>query len=605
MSVTLRKHFSSFIKNKLYTRLIGFYTILLLTVISIACYFSYQQRKEEILSQINMTYVQLAQEYRNIVNNHWQIYMPIFESEDDTYDIWDTFFAPEQNGVLSPFEKIDLEKTLKQMLIRNNDVRWIVLYNENREDNYILYSNSFGLELLPEDFPYQDALHTDSRKMRIYGANLLSEESPEKYTFAICSSVPDKIGEGKILTGYSTAPMYAICDNSFPKLTTLNYVLTSNDQIIFDNSNHYDTQYTHSINQVFNGISKDSNGHMYYTYSQLCGSNTSFLSYHVSYWEFFRFCHSNTLPLLLIFVLFIGASVFSYMLILHRIEKELYVIKNALQEIGKNNLDYQIPTTFSQNDFIEIASSINKMTCRLKENINRAYYFELKQREAKLSELQSKFNPHFLYNTLEMIRSRSQLSGDNITPQLISQLSSIFRGFISPKNFIPLKEELSFSQRYLALFEARYEDMIDIRYDFDKDILQYGIIRNVFQPLIENYFVHGFDTNSDQNYILFTGKSLNETTMLLTVEDNGSGMSDKEIDSLNAQLHEPILIDKESYGLKNLHQRLQLFYGNNCGLTIYPNPNGGKGICVQITALKLTCEEYEKNKPAISPDSEL
>ena len=150
-------------------------------------------------------------------------------------------------------------------------------------------------------------------------------------------------------------------------------------------------------------------------------------------------------------------------------------------------------------------------------------------------------------------------------------------------------------------FGARYEDKVKIRYDFDKDILKYGIIRNLFQPLIENYFVHGFDTSNEENYILFKGKSLDDKTMILTVEDNGTGMSDEEIKQLNAKLHEPIQISTESYGLKNLHQRLQLFYGEGCGLTVCQNPNTPKGLCIQMTALKITCEEYSENKKNMPP----
>ena len=150
-------------------------------------------------------------------------------------------------------------------------------------------------------------------------------------------------------------------------------------------------------------------------------------------------------------------------------------------------------------------------------------------------------------------------------------------------------------------FGARYEDKVKIRYDFDKDILKYGIIRNLFQPLIENYFVHGFDTSNEENYILFKGKSLDDKTMILTVEDNGTGMSDEEIKQLNAKLHEPIQISTESYGLKNLHQRLQLFYGESCGLTVCQNLNTPKGLCIQMTALKITCEEYNENKKNMPP----
>ena len=276
------------------------------------------------------------------------------------------------------------------------------------------------------------------------------------------------------------------------------------------------------------------------------------------------------------------------------ISKEVSVIRDGLNEIGENNLDYQIPAHFNQSGLLEIAQSINRMTMSLKENINRAYYYELKQREAELSELQSKFNPHFLYNTLEMLRSRCYQNRDEATADLITQLSAIFRGFIGARTFVPLTEELTFSKHYLALFGARYEDKVKIQYDFDRDILKYGIIRNLFQPLIENYFVHGFDTSNEENYILFKGKSLDEERIILTVEDNGSGMTATEMAELNDKLHEPIQMDTESYGLKNLHQRLQLFYGEDYGLTIYPNPNGNKGLSIQIIARKMTCEEHKE-----------
>lgn len=111
------------------------------------------------------------------------------------------------------------------------------------------------------------------------------------------------------------------------------------------------------------------------------------------------------------------------------------------------NLDYQLPTKINQSGFPEIAESINHMALRLKKNINRAYYYEIKQREAELSELQSKFNPHFLYNSLEMLRVRCHQNNVDTTANLISQLASIFRGFISYKTFISMTEELAFSKR--------------------------------------------------------------------------------------------------------------------------------------------------------------
>ena len=191
-----------------------------------------------------------------------------------------------------------------------------------------------------------------------------------------------------------------------------------------------------------------------------------------------------------------------------------------------------------------------------------------------------------------MLRSRCLKSGDDDTADLITQLAAIFRGFIGRKTFIPLTEELAFSNRYLMLFGARYDDQVEVLFDVDSDILCYGIIRNLLQPLIENYFVHGYDPSVSDNYLLIGGRSLDEKRMLLFVEDNGCGMEESKICQLNNGLRESIKTEKDSYGLKNLHQRIRLFYGENCGLSILPN--GERGIRMEMTVLKMTCEDYEK-----------
>jgi sensor histidine kinase YesM len=236
---------------------------------------------------------------------------------------------------------------------------------------------------------------------------------------------------------------------------------------------------------------------------------------------------------------------------------------------------------------------INRMNTNLNRNIERVHEFEIKQKESELSELQAKFNPHFLYNTLEMLRGKARENGDETTAELITQLASIFRGHIGIKTFIPFKEELTFSRHYLALLRARYGDRTRVLYDIDTGLLNYGIIHNTLQILIENYFVHGFNALNGDNRILFRGKSIDEKTMLITVEDNGNGMDDGNIEKLNAALDENTTQRTESYGLKNLHQRLKLFYGPGCGLHITKNRD--QGLRVEIRLSKITVREYEEH----------
>lgn len=583
--------------NKIFLIYIYLFSFLLLISTFLACFFSYQRKKEVLLQQIDVVYSQLNKEYRNMLNNIWQMYMPIFEFSNDPFAIWNDYFDDDYDEPMSALDQRTLSASLQLMLSRDERIEWIALYSADRSDNYILYKGHSNVQLLTEDFPYMQELVHDTRSSQIYGMRPFTVANYETdsvfETYAVCGSVPADIGEGKVLAGYSIAPMVAMCSETAQDLTSLNYVLTSMEEILFDSSNVYQKEDIYYTQSVFSGITKDSEGKQLYVHSKLCGNNTSYLYYYYSWWELFLYCNSNTPLLVLIFLFFASISVFGYLMMMRQVSKEVSVIHDGLMEIGENDLNYRLPLKFNQSGLTEIADSINHMTERLQNQINRSYYFELKHREAELSELQSKFNPHFLYNTLEMLRARCEARGDDSTASLISQLSGIFRGFVGSKTFVPMIEELNFSKRYLALFGARYEDRINIRYDFEDEIMQYGIIRNLFQPLIENYFIHGFDTSNEDNYISFQGKSLDEERILLTVEDNGSGMTTQEMEALNARLHETIRTDMESYGLKNLHQRIRLFYGEGCSLTVYPNPKG-KGISIQMIVRKITCKDYEK-----------
>lgn len=580
-------------RDKLLRSVLFLYTLLLLLSIILSCFFSYKQRNDELQTQIDSIYNQLSEQYQKITSNFWQLYMPFFESSSTSQSILQQYIAGVKQNTMDAAELTQLEQLLRQMLLRDQNVNWIVIYSGNRTDNYILFRDSSGLKLLGADFPLWEELRSDSRQMTVYSLQYTGLRKEYRNAFAICGGIPYFAEGGKILVGYSTAPLESICNNATFHLDSLSFALTIDDDIIFEHhgASPIGEEYLTDIHGGGPQFFKD--GTAITVRSGLCGSNDTQLTYYASWWEIFFYSHSNTLMLILLFLLFAVVSIIGYAYLLRKMRKEVSVIQNGLNEISENNLSYRIEGRFQQEDLAKIAHSINDMTERLNHNINLAYYYEIKQRDAQLSELQSKFNPHFLYNSLEMLRSRCLQNGDSDSARLITDMASLFRGLISSRNFIPLTEELAFSKRYLSLFSARYSDRVEIRYNFDRDIVKYGIIRNLFQPLIENYFVHGFDTSNAENYLLLSGKSLDETTMVLTVEDNGIGMPLDEIERLNKKLHEPIKISTESYGLKNLHQRISLFYGGDCGLTIYPNPNHDKGLSIQMKVRKITCEEHE------------
>jgi hypothetical protein len=434
------------------------------------------------------------------------------------------------------------------MIARDNKITWLAFYSPDRTRNYILFNDNTALTMLAGDFPWLDEIKRKSSQMEVYGSKTLSNGSHDYETFVICGGLPQGMGRGTILAGYGIYPYLGICGSSNENLQNISYFLISNGTVIFNSNSHYAPVNDSVIKGELDGI-RNITGEKEYIKTSLAVTNSSILGVRLSWNELFKYAHGNTPFIFSMTLSFIVLSFF-------------------------------------------VRRMINKMNVDLNKSIERVHEFEIKQKESELSELQAKFNPHFLYNTLEMLRGKVKENGDETTAELIAQLASIFRGHIGSKTFVPFKEELAFSRHYLALLRARYGDRTRVLYDIDTDLLNYGIIHNTLQILIENYFVHGFNASNGDNRILFRGKSLDEKTMLVTVEDNGNGMDDGDIEKLNAALDENTALGTESYGLKNLHQRLRLFYGPGCGLHITKNRD--RGLRVEIRLNKITVREYEE-----------
>ncbi len=577
--------------NRLFLILYLTYFSFLLMIGSIACYFSYREKHEETLASMNLAFTQIDQEYSDILENFWQTYMPIYEKNSTSYSILKTYFSHENADDLTPLERLSLIDALNQMRIRDSRILWVGVYSDNRDVNYILYNDNTSLQIITEEFPFFKQMAAKTQQMEIYGNPDIHSDAYAA-SFAICGGVPTGMGPGKIIIGYSLQKVYSICENAVSSVP-YQFDFISNGSSVF----HYQTdslKTTYHPNSIGTDILTNTDGMAFYVHCENSGDSSTMLSYSIPQAALFQTTMSRFPAIFLLLLSFAVLALAMHFLLSHAITKEIGVIQNGLKLLASDNLDYRLPTKFQQNGLPEIAENINAMSDKLNENIKKAYYFELKQKDAQLAELQASFNPHFLYNTLEMLRSKSYANGDEETSELIAQLSALFRGFINAKTFISIREELAFSNRYLNLLNARYGNSVDVSYDIDGSLLDYGIIRNVFQLLIENFFVHGFNSGSDSNELCFYGISLDDSTMLLTVEDNGCGMNDADLAALNKSIDSPIRHGEKSYGLKNLNQRIKLFYGSECGMTVKAADGGG--LHIEIRLKKIRVSDYEVNK---------
>lgn len=572
--------------NRITLALMTLYLIIVLIAAYLACYFSYRSRKAELLTALDLTLARVTAEFEDLSDNFWSIYIPLYEDNSKGATALKEFYLPD-DVELDPFEQHTLIEYLVRMSNRDNHVQWIALYSPDRSDNYIYYTSKNMLHPLTEDFPYLPDFAAKKDVLEIYGLRTLDTVYGKFEGIVMAGGAPGALNRGTVAVGYDVSKLEQLCHSNHSFETLQFDIAQGNRSIYTSGEDPYLPE--NGVLPVESGTLCGKGAERRYVRAENSSVHDMQIYYSVSAAELFRRANRSTPAIILGVLALVIFSFVIYGLLLQMLVREVGIIQEGLKKIGENDLEYRIRADFRQSGFREIADSINAMAQSLQENVQRAYQYELKQKEAEMQELQAKFNPHFLYNTLDMFRARCYQNGDEETAELIAQMAAIFRGLIGSRTFIPLQEELAFSRRYLALFRARYGEKVQVLYDIDTDVLEYGIIRNLFQPLIENYFVHGIDTTRNDNYIQFTGHIRDENTILITVEDNGAGMPQDKLEAFNVHLNEPISTEKESYGLKNLHQRIRLFYGPPCGMTLKNRPEGG--LRIELLVGRVRCEE--------------
>ncbi|WP_326511792.1 sensor histidine kinase [Clostridium intestinale] len=227
----------------------------------------------------------------------------------------------------------------------------------------------------------------------------------------------------------------------------------------------------------------------------------------------------------------------------------------------------------------------NDMIDNIKTLIDKVYTLQLKEKEAELKALQAQINPHFLYNTLDMIFWKAEKSNQQEISDMIYALSHLFRITLSKGNeFIPVKSEKDFIEHYLLLQSKRYRDKLIYDIDISDEISNYLIPKLIIQPFVENSIIHGTEADNDLSIIKITG-CLSNSYLDFTIEDNGKGIDE---DTMNSLLHSSINQERKNtnfqkgYAIGNVNQRLSLYYSDDYKLNIISRINEGTKVELSI-----------------------
>ena len=212
------------------------------------------------------------------------------------------------------------------------------------------------------------------------------------------------------------------------------------------------------------------------------------------------------------------------------------------------------------------------MLRELERYIDQVYVAQIKQTEAEMTALKSQIYPHFLYNTLEVIRMTALDEKDEKVSQMIEALSVQIRYIIGTvQDMVPLEKELDIVEKYIYLLNCRIEGQIVFHSDIKKDP-SLLVPKLILQPIVENAYIHGIKPLASTGNICIDMEE-NENNRIISVMDNGIGMTQEDVEKIQKLLEgDEIGIKNEhnwqSIGLKNVHDRIRYLYGKEYGLRI-------------------------------------
>lgn len=195
--------------------------------------------------------------------------------------------------------------------------------------------------------------------------------------------------------------------------------------------------------------------------------------------------------------------------------------------------------------------------------------------------LRSQINPHFLYNTLELVRSCARTGEYQLVDPIVTAMGKMFRYSITGEPVILFAKEIEIVKSYISIQQARFKDRFTVIYHFAEDTYSVPVIKMLLQPVVENAILHGLEGRA-RDGVLFIGAAVDQGELVITVRDNGVGISPDRLASINDQLGGASSDINNHLGLYNISARLRLHYGKDCGLTVASRPDDGTCVVIRL-----------------------
>lgn len=237
-----------------------------------------------------------------------------------------------------------------------------------------------------------------------------------------------------------------------------------------------------------------------------------------------------------------------------------------------------------ENSLNSLLNEQTRLTNKLQEATVTLYEHKLGRKQAELDYLRSQINPHFLYNTLEVIKSMAEERTFSEIADASGSLAKLFRYSIQGDDCATLEEELEITKAYLTIQKLRFPDKINIILSIRENVKNAKVMKLLLQPLVENAVYHGLEPKSTLGN-LYIGARKDGDDLLISIYDDGIGIDENKLKKIQDSLSqiEPRTDEiKTHIGLMNVQNRIRLHYGENYGITIFSSKTDGTKITLKL-----------------------
>lgn len=248
----------------------------------------------------------------------------------------------------------------------------------------------------------------------------------------------------------------------------------------------------------------------------------------------------------------------------HLLSRPLHALAGAMEEFERDADHFRYEDVEGAQEVRMLSDSFGHMVLRIKQLMENARNEEINLRKTELRALQAQINPHFLYNTLDSISWMCEQGKNKEAVRMVNALATLFRISISRGHeLISIRSELQHAESYLKIQSYRYKNQFTYAFDADEDCLDYLCNKITLQPIIENAIYHGINGLVDEGSILVSVRSDGDD-VVFTVEDNGMGMDENQIEAILSKERS----DHAGIGIKNVNDRLKIYFGSGYGIQI-------------------------------------